>query len=72
MCYIAESCHDGFDVFESNVETHYDSEWDDFYCNPAQQKQVAHYGGNGEIQFFNVTEDEQQQILDFVRNEVLC
>lgn len=72
MCYIAEASHNGFDVYESNIETNYDSEWDDTYCNPTSQRQVAHFGSNGKKSFFNVTEDEQQQIMNFVRNEVLC
>lgn len=72
MCYIAESCQTGFNVFETNIKIGYDDEWDDEYCIPTQKKQVAHFDSNGEIIFFSVSEDEQAQILSFARREVMC
>ncbi len=73
MCYIAESCHnDGFDVLKSIIETNYDDEWDDKYCIPIQAIIVAHFESNGKIQFFSVSEEEQQQIIAFARSAVLC
>lgn len=73
MCYTAElSPGDGFDVFENNIELHYDDEWDEHYCEPTVQKLVAHFSSNGKIQFYSVTETEQQNIMVFARNAVLC
>lgn len=73
-CYSYKSCQDGFEVLRANIETIYDSEWDDFYCNPAQNPKtlVAHFYKNGGIAFLNITPKEQLSIVDFACKNQLC